>query len=327
MRPTLHHHEAPPGAAPRDPEHADDVDRTGDEATSAACGADALAVALERLSAARDALAEKEQRLGALFEGVSLGLVELDADARIEHVNGRLCELFGYRREELVGKTVAELVAPEDLARRRELDGRLRGGALERLDDVERTSTASGERVWVRVTVSPVRDASGRVVRAVGTIEDVTERRLAEEEGRRAQARLEDLDRRKNEFLAVLSHELRNPLAPIVNRLFVRDRAPPGGPQGRRAREVIERQVGHLTRLVDDLLDVTRISRGKVRLQRERVELGALVARVAEDHRSIFVASEVELTVRRPPGAGPLGRAPTRRGRPTSTAIRRGSRR
>ena len=109
-------------------------------------------------------------------------------------------------------------------------------------------------------------------------------RHASEEALRAANARLVAEDERKNEFLAMLSHELRNPLAPIRNSVYILERAAPGGEQATRAREVIERQAQHLTRLVDDLLDVTRIARGKVRLQRERVELGRVVQRHGRGH-------------------------------------------
>jgi signal transduction histidine kinase/ActR/RegA family two-component response regulator len=112
-----------------------------------------------------------------------------------------------------------------------------------------------------------------------------------------ANARLVEADRRKNDFLAVLSHELRNPLAPIRNSLYVLDRAIPGGDHARRAREVMQRQVTHLSRLVDDLLDVTRVTRNKIALQRERLELNDLVARVAEDQRSLLEQGKVRLGV------------------------------
>jgi signal transduction histidine kinase/ActR/RegA family two-component response regulator len=106
---------------------------------------------------------------------------------------------------------------------------------------------------------------------------------------------LEEADRRKDEFLAVLSHELRNPLAPIRNGLYVLGKAGPESDQGARALEVIERQVGHMTRLVDDLLDVTRVSRGKIQLQVDEVDLGEIVRRAVEDHRSAFVENGVGL--------------------------------
>lgn len=119
--------------------------------------------------------------------------------------------------------------------------------------------------------------------------------RLAMAEQKRAEEALRDADRRKDEFLAILSHELRNPLTPIRNSLYILDQVEPGGEQAVRAKAVVERQVKHLSRLVDDLLDLTRISRGKIHIQRDIVDLTALMRRVVEDHRSMFIAAGVEL--------------------------------
>ncbi|HEY6004950.1 MAG TPA: ATP-binding protein [Anaeromyxobacter sp.] len=134
------------------------------------------------------------------------------------------------------------------------------------------------------------------------TYDDISERKRAEEALRRSEERyriaaesLRDADRRKNEFLAVLSHELRNPLAPIRSSLYILERTAPGGEQARRMQAVLHRQVGQLTRLVDDLLDLTRISRNKIELRRERVELNDLVLRTIEDHRSLFETNGVLL--------------------------------
>jgi signal transduction histidine kinase len=117
------------------------------------------------------------------------------------------------------------------------------------------------------------------------------------QELRQAERQLRDADRRKDEFLGLLSHELRNPLGPIRNGLFVLGKADPGSDQAKRARSVIERQVTHLTRIVDDLLDVTRISSGKVQLRLEPVELGEAVRRSAEDYRTSFLRAGLELVV------------------------------
>ncbi len=114
---------------------------------------------------------------------------------------------------------------------------------------------------------------------------------------KRAEEALRDSDQHKSEFLAVLSHELRNPLTPIRNSLSVMDRAAPGSEQATRAREIIRRQTEHLAHLVDDLLDVTRISRGKIELERVRVDLREIVCRTCDDHRTLFDRRGIELRV------------------------------
>jgi PAS domain S-box-containing protein len=106
---------------------------------------------------------------------------------------------------------------------------------------------------------------------------------------------LREADRRKDEFLAMLSHELRNPLAPIRTGIYILEHTTPGSDQARQAQAVIQRQVTHMTRLVDDLLDIARISRGTIHLQREPINLAELVTRVAEDHRASFLAAGLDL--------------------------------
>jgi PAS domain S-box-containing protein len=154
--------------------------------------------------------------------------------------------------------------------------------------DVEHRIVVSGDIKWVREVAHLEFDSGGTLCGGFGTVQDITDRKMMEQA-------LADASRRKDEFLAVLSHELRNPLAPVRNSLYVLARAEPGGEQARRMQAIIERQVSHLTRLVDDLLDVTRISRGKIQLQRARIELGELVRRTVEDHRSTFTANGIRL--------------------------------
>jgi two-component system CheB/CheR fusion protein len=118
---------------------------------------------------------------------------------------------------------------------------------------------------------------------------DITDRNRAERE-------LRVSDERKSSFFAMLSHELRNPLAPMRHALWLLDRAEPGTEQATRARETLARQVLHLTRITDDLVDVTRISRGRIRLQTTRTDLIEVVRRAVQDHEVLFGARKVSLT-------------------------------
>src|SRR5581483_7331393 len=116
---------------------------------------------------------------------------------------------------------------------------------------------------------------------ASSAVRDVTERR-------RVERALKDADRRKDEFLAMLAHELRNPLAPILNGLEVLHMIGPQDPALEATREIVEHQARYLVRLVDDLLDLSRISRGKIELKKEPVEIGTIVNRAAEAVRPLI---------------------------------------
>jgi signal transduction histidine kinase/CheY-like chemotaxis protein len=173
----------------------------------------------------------------------------------------------------------------------RPLSRALRGEAVH---DVElRARDAETGRRWTGIyTAVPLVSAEGRRL-VTETVRDVTELR-------RAYEALREADRRKDEYLAMLSHELRNPLAPIRSAVFLLERADPASDGARRARDVIARQVGHLARMVDDLLDVSRLVRGRIELRRARLDLAELARRVGEDHRLLVAERGIELEVRVP---------------------------
>jgi PAS domain S-box-containing protein len=255
-----------------------------------------LEVQNEELRAARLESETGLRRYAELFDFAPIGYFHVGDDATIRQVNFAGARLLGVPRGQVVGRTFSSFVSGRD----RPLFARFLGAVLTRTDHDAPSEvgefvlvTESSGAVNVRVTAGLLEAPTPSALLA---IEDVTARRLAEDA-------LRDEGRRKDEFLAALSHELRNPLAPIRNGIFLLQRAPPGGETARSALQVIDRQVTHLTRIVDDLLDVTRIARGKVRLQRERLDLAAHVVRTVEDHRSAFDAGGVRLEceLRHPP--------------------------
>ncbi len=159
----------------------------------------------------------------------------------------------------------------------------------------------NGEYRWFLSRMKVIRDAQGSVVRLVGTGTDITSQRELEEELRQNAVAMAEADARKNEFLAMLAHELRNPLAPIRNaaQLLKMD----GDDRGTvtMAAAMMERQVGQLVRLVDDLLDVSRISRGKISLRKEHVQLASVVEHAVETVQPLFTRLVHTFTVTLPP--------------------------
>jgi PAS domain S-box-containing protein len=171
--------------------------------------------------------------------------------------------------------------------------------ALDAVPRLSRETVAAGMRFFQKFAgmLSGASYSNLKLARAV------TERESLMASLRQSKEQLEETDRRKDEFLAVLSHELRNPLAPIRNSLYLLDRAQQGEAQAARARAVLDRQVKHLSRLVDDLLDVTRISHGKISLNRERIDLREVVRRSCDDNRSAFEDHAVEMHLDLPFGS------------------------
>jgi PAS domain S-box-containing protein len=161
----------------------------------------------------------------------------------------------------------------------------------------------TGEARWMAYKVLTLPDAAGHAVAFATVSQDVTERKRLEDNLRGLAADLSEADRRKNEFLAMLAHELRTPLAPISNaaRALRLDRS--DGKAVQSASEMLERQVGQMARLVDDLLDMSRITRGKIELRKEHIELAPIISQAVEAVRPLYGSMKHELTVTLPPQA------------------------
>lgn len=157
-----------------------------------------------------------------------------------------------------------------------------------------RIRMADGTFRWHLSRALPLFDEAKQIIKWFGTATDINDLR-------RIQQELRDNDQRKDEFLAMLAHELRNPLAPIRNAVSVLRYLGAGSPQIDRMRQIIDRQAEHLTRIVDDLLEVSRITRGKITLQRQPLALTAVVARAVETSRPLIDAARHQLTVSLPP--------------------------
>jgi signal transduction histidine kinase/CheY-like chemotaxis protein len=243
----------------------------------------------EELRRARDELEVSVTRYSELYDFAPVGYVTLDAKSTILEINLVGSTLLGKDRARLIGQRFAQWVTP---ATRPALEGLL--ATLQREERASCDLAITGAKGQVHLHVDAVPEAPARAAewRCRAALTDVTEVKAA--------AQLRESDRRKSAFLAVLSHELRNPLAPIANAIHLLARVPPGSEQAARARAVIERQTSQLTRLVDDLLDLTRIERGKVDLKPEVVDLREIVRRTCDDYRVTFEQRGVELHVTAP---------------------------
>ena len=158
----------------------------------------------------------------------------------------------------------------------------------------------TGQARWMAYKVLTLPDAAGRPVALATVSQDVTERKRLEDSLRRVAADLSEADRRKNEFLAMLAHELRNPLAPIRHAIRALQLGNGDGNALRAATDMLDRQVGQMVRLVDDLLDMSRISRGRIELRRDRVALAPIISQAVEATRALYRSMNHELTVTLP---------------------------
>lgn len=213
------------------------------------------------------ALRESEQKFATIFRRSPVAkALGRGPDGRLVDVNDAWISLTGIAREDASGKSPAELglVASPSW---RGLYERVRTLGSSAEGQFVLQTRAAGPRtahVWAQRVVLGGEDF------LLSVMEDVTEQRQTQEA-------LRESDRRKSEFISVLSHELRNPLAPMSNAIYILDHAPPSSEQAARARDILRRQTEHLASMVDDLLEVTRISRGTIQLERTRIDLRAEV--------------------------------------------------
>jgi PAS domain S-box-containing protein len=248
---------------------------------------------------AEEALQHSQNRLATALEIAALGIWEYDLPSGLFSYDERCREVFGLAADDATtGDTVLALVHPDDRARvRQEMDDAVSPGGRGLYDIEFRVARRDGTERWVAGRGHAVRlaDDAQETARLVGTLMDITDRRQAEEALREANARLADADRRKDEFIAILSHEIRNPLAPIRYALPLLEREALGD-SAARAIAVIHRQVDHLTRLVDDFFDLSRINRGQIELRREDLSLETVLKTAIEAASPAIVAGRHVLT-------------------------------
>src|SRR5579883_2100153 len=235
---------------------------------------------IQRRQRAEAALRESEEKLQLLADTIPQLAWMARPDGHIFWYNRRWYEYTGTTPEQMEGWGWQAVHDPEVLPRVLERwKGSIANG--EPFDMVFPLRGADGQFRPFLTRVNPLRDEQGHILYWFGTNTDISEIKRMEEA-------LREADRRKDEFLATLAHELRNPLAPIGNSLQILKMPRVDAATVQQTRAMMERQVQHLVRLVDDLLDVSRVMRGKIELRREPVELATVVARAVETAQSLI---------------------------------------
>jgi PAS domain S-box-containing protein len=263
-------------------------------------------VALRRAEARRQQLEEAEvalrrtmEQLQIVTESMAAPVTRCGRDLKYRWVSKPYADWIGRPPEEIIGRPIVEvlgLAAFEQLLPR--FEQVLAGKRVHYEEEVN--FRGLGLR-WTSGIYTPTFNQAGVPDGWVAVVLDLTERMRLEAELRQRVEQLADADRRKDEFLATLAHELRNPLAPIRHAVELQRRAAGDSALMEKARSMMERQLAQMVRLIDDLLDISRITRGKLRLRKERVELAAVIRSGIEAARPLIDAQGHQLTVTLPP--------------------------
>jgi PAS domain S-box-containing protein len=249
------------------------------------------------------ALRDNDQLFRLMVDGVKdYAIFALDPAGNVVSWNTGAQNIKGYLAAEVIGTHFSRFYTPEDLLRKwpeRELEVARSTG---RMEDEGWRVRKDGTRFWANVVITALFDSEGALIGFAKVTRDLTAHRKMEA--------MEESGRQLNEFLAMLAHELRNPLAAIVNSVALM-RISQGRENGN-AQDVIDRQVSHLVRIVDDLLDVSRITRGKIALKTEVLDLNETVNRIVESLRTAIEARGHEVELHLAPNLAPIHADPTR---------------
>jgi PAS domain S-box-containing protein len=214
--------------------------------------------------------------LASIVESSDDAIISKSLEGIIQSWNAAAERLFGYTSDEAVGRHISLVIPPDRMSEEDHIISSLKTGT--RIDHFETERVRKdGRRIQISLTVSPLKDHDGNVIGASKIVRDITEQKRVESELRALAADLADADRRKDEFLATLAHELRNPLAPLSNTLAVLKRSAIQDVALRGGLDTMERQLEQLVRLVDDLLDLSRITHNRIELRKRHVEIASVI--------------------------------------------------
>jgi len=259
-------------------------------------------IAIER-TRTEEALRQSENLLRTIIDTEPECVKLLDRDGSLRLMNqAGLRMIEADTLEQVAGTCVYDLIAPNYRAAFKELHQRVfRGEGVTLQFDL---IGLHGTHRWMETHAVPLRNERGEITAHLAVTRDISERKRDEEVLQQRTEELAARDREKDEFLAMLAHELRNPLAPILYAIQVLQAGDNSDPTVRKQREIIDRQSRHMARLLDDLLDVSRITQGKIELRKQPLDLGALVTQEVETARPLLEQRQHQLQLR--PASRPL---------------------
>ena len=254
---------------------------------------------------------ESERRLRFVMDSMPQKVVTARPNGDVDYFNPQWSAFTGRSFDQIKGWGWTTFIHPDDLGETVRLwQQSIETGKVFLCE--HRFRRSDGEYRWHLSQTLPLRNDAGEIVMWIGSSTDIHQQRQSANRLQQLASDLSDSDSRKNEFLAMLAHELRNPLAPILNALQVLRMTTWDGNAVRSASEMMERQVGQMVRLVDDLLDVSRISRGKIELRLGRIDLQSAIRQSIEAARPLFESMGHEVEVTLPPQPLYLNADPTR---------------
>jgi PAS domain S-box-containing protein len=274
-----------------------------------------------------------EDLRAAIFDQVAVGIAVSTLDGRLVEINEKCCEIFGYTADELRGRTFLDLTHPDDVGASRDAMLQLLDRSISALSFEKRYLRKDGSEVWSWTTVTLLRGTDGEPQRFIGVVEDMSARKRVEtalqdqaqiaekaaedrkallESERAARNDAERMSELKGEFLATLSHELRTPLNAIVGWAQILRTRPSDREQLAKGLETIERNARVQAQLIEDLLDMSRITSGKLRLDVQRLHPASVVEAAVETVRTAADAKGIRLEKVIDPSAGPISADPGR---------------
>ena len=251
------------------------------------------------------------RRLAAIVASSDDAIIGKDLNGIITSWNFGAGRIFGYTADEMIGTSIMRLIPPDHQEEEREILSRIRRG--ERLDHFETIRLAKGGRkLNVSITVSPIKDPTGHVVGASKVARDITEQKKAVEEAEAVRSQAERASRMKDEFLTTLSHELRTPLNAVLGWANILRLEKLQGEELKQGLDIIERNARAQAQLIEDLLDMSRIISGKIRLDLQEVDLPSVLNESIETLRATANAKGVRLIPAVRPFAVPISGDPNR---------------